>query len=214
MAEHEEPPGLVIEYSIDAGATWTHGRTVAGWVRADPAQLALQRAAVREQARGDHGDVERVITRVLADDDPRGVLNQPPAGASPDLPPPAAVTIGDLLSDDPGMSVTVRATPETLLAIFTAMQDDVAAELAARGVVPVSVVYGELDGDTATAVQELSDLARELGCRSYRGGNDYVTWLFTGTDARDAALRFTARADQLAESWWIVTPTFRPVYRH
>ena len=67
----------VIEYSINDGATWHHGRTVEAWVTADPATLRVQRAVVRDLARDWHGNVEHVVTRVLADDDPRGVLQQP-----------------------------------------------------------------------------------------------------------------------------------------
>ena len=67
----------VIEYSIDGGTTWNHDRTVEGWVAETPAVLRLQRTAVRELARNQHGNVESVTTRVLAEDDPRGVLNQP-----------------------------------------------------------------------------------------------------------------------------------------
>jgi len=67
----------VIEYSIDGGHTWHHGRSVESWVVADQGALAGQRAATREYARTEHGDVETVTTRVLAGDDPRGVLNQP-----------------------------------------------------------------------------------------------------------------------------------------
>lgn len=67
----------VIEYSIDGGQTWQHGRTVPGGAVADTDMRSIQRAAVRGQARDAHGNVESVTTRVLAEDDPRGVLNQP-----------------------------------------------------------------------------------------------------------------------------------------
>ena len=69
----------VIEYSIDGGQTWQHGRTVPGGAVADTDMRSIQRAAVREQAREAHGYVESVSTRILAEDDPRGVLNQPVA---------------------------------------------------------------------------------------------------------------------------------------
>ena len=69
----------VIEYSIDGGTTWNHDRTVEGWVAETPAVLRSQRAAVVELARKQLGNVGSVATRVLADDDPRGVLNQPVA---------------------------------------------------------------------------------------------------------------------------------------
>jgi hypothetical protein len=68
--------GSVIEYSLDGGATWQHGRTVEAWVAADAATLRDQRAIVREFARKEHGNVESVTTRVLAEDDPRGFLNR------------------------------------------------------------------------------------------------------------------------------------------
>ena len=67
----------VIEYSLDGGLTWHHGRTVEAWVVADAATLAGQRGVVREFARKDHGNVESVVTRVLAVDDPRAVFSQP-----------------------------------------------------------------------------------------------------------------------------------------
>lgn len=69
----------VIEYSINDGLTWHHGRTIEAWVRSDPAALSQQRGVVREFARRDHGNVESVVTRVLFEDDPRAVLNQPVA---------------------------------------------------------------------------------------------------------------------------------------
>lgn len=75
-------PGI-IEYSINDGATWHHGRTVEAWVMTDPATLTSQRAVIREFARQEHGDVERVVTRVLSENDPRAVNNQPPAPAWP-----------------------------------------------------------------------------------------------------------------------------------
>ena len=68
--------GYVIEFSIDGGATWKHGRTIEGWVKSDPAALGQQRAIVRDMAREEFGDVESVVTRVLKEDDPRGFLNR------------------------------------------------------------------------------------------------------------------------------------------
>lgn len=77
MADND-PRDLVIEYTIDGGQTWHHGKTVAGWVGRDPGQLRVQRAAVREDALAEHGEGS-VRTRVLPEDDPRCVLSQPPA---------------------------------------------------------------------------------------------------------------------------------------
>ena len=69
----------VIEYSIDGGQTWQHGRTVLGGAVADADMRLIQRRAVCEQARDAHGHVGSLSTRILAGDDPRGVLNQPVA---------------------------------------------------------------------------------------------------------------------------------------
>ena len=69
-------PDLVIEYSIDGGVIWHHGKTVPGRVRHDKRALLAQRAAVREQAHAGHGD-EVIITRVLPEGDPRAVVNWP-----------------------------------------------------------------------------------------------------------------------------------------
>jgi hypothetical protein len=74
-------PDLVIEYSIDGGVTWHHGKTVPGRVRHDKHALLAQRAAVRELAHAGHGD-EVIITRVLSEGDPRAVLNRPSRGGS------------------------------------------------------------------------------------------------------------------------------------
>ena len=67
----------VIEYSLDGGRSWFHGRTVAAWVTADRHALSGQRFVVRHLAAQEHGNLERITTRVLSEDDPRGVLNQP-----------------------------------------------------------------------------------------------------------------------------------------
>ena len=68
----------VIEFSINDGATWHHGRTIEAWVRSDPAALGQQRKAVRENARERYGNVEHVVTRVMYETDPRCVNSQPP----------------------------------------------------------------------------------------------------------------------------------------
>ena len=66
----------VIEYSINDGLTWHHSKTVAAWVRIDPAVLSDQRKHVRDYARQEHGNVESVVTRVMYENDSRAVLNQ------------------------------------------------------------------------------------------------------------------------------------------
>jgi hypothetical protein len=73
-------PTSVIEYSIDGGATWQHGKTIEAWVAADAGHLSDQRGHVRAFARDEHGNVDHVATRVLSEDDPRAVLNQLPDG--------------------------------------------------------------------------------------------------------------------------------------
>lgn len=69
---------VIIEYSMNGGATWFHGRTVAASVATDPDALAQQRRVVRELAYADHGNVENVITRVLDAADPQATINRPP----------------------------------------------------------------------------------------------------------------------------------------
>ena len=125
-----ELPNLVIEYSIDGGATWYHGKTVPGWVGRNKQAQSLQRAAVRQLARGDHGDVERVTTRVLAEDDPRGVLNQPrPGPPEPDAggqyPDGATVTVTRL-------QLVQVLRDECLTVTGTGRGDQVFAALVAR----------------------------------------------------------------------------------
>jgi hypothetical protein len=71
-------PCTIIEYSIDGGQNWQHGKTIEAWVAADAGHLSDQRGHVRAAARDEHGDVERVITRVLAEDDPRAEVNRTP----------------------------------------------------------------------------------------------------------------------------------------
>lgn len=73
-------PASIIEYSIDGGQTWQHGKTIEAWVRADAGHLRAQRGHVIAAARDWHGNVERVITRVLAEDDPRAEVNRMPDG--------------------------------------------------------------------------------------------------------------------------------------
>lgn len=211
-----EPVDLVIEYSLDGGLTWQHGKTVPAWVDDDPGAMRLQRAAVREQALADHGEVGAVVTRVLREDDPRGVLNQPPAepGPAPPLltafsPAGELVTLDELVGE-PVMQVTMRGGPETVMAVFLAMELDLAAELAGQGIVPVSVVHGDMNPDNAAAIEQLAGLADACGSHSMRGGHDHMTFLFRGDDAPAAALRFTGQVDAIARPGWRITPTFAP----
>lgn len=69
---------IVLEYSLDGGVTWEHGRTVPAWVQQDREAMRAQREAVRENVRAQFGNVESISLRALSEDDPRGALNQPP----------------------------------------------------------------------------------------------------------------------------------------
>ena len=80
MSMRKISPPHIIEYSIDGGLTWQHGKTVEAWVAADAGHMTIQRGHVRAMARDWHGDVEHVITRVLDEDDPRAELNRMPDG--------------------------------------------------------------------------------------------------------------------------------------
>jgi hypothetical protein len=64
----------IIEYSIDGGNAWHHGKTVDGKFSA--AVMSDQRGHVRAWVRDDHGDVDHVMTRVLDADDPRCEVNR------------------------------------------------------------------------------------------------------------------------------------------
>lgn len=78
-AEDAADLGGIIEFSLDGGHTWHHGRSVYAWVM-KPAHrdtLKMQRQFVRDDAHQEHGDVDRIITRVLAEDDPRAEINRP-----------------------------------------------------------------------------------------------------------------------------------------
>jgi hypothetical protein len=103
----------VIEYSINDGATWHHGRTIEAWVRRDAASLSAQRQAVRENAREQYGNVEHVVTRLMYENDPLCVLSQP---ASPQ------VTVTFDSRDAVSIIRALRAAvdPETLRAVAQA----------------------------------------------------------------------------------------------
>jgi len=102
-------------------------------------------------------------------------------------------------------------------AVFAGLAVQAEAELAVRGIYPVSVVHGYAEDEASSGLiyGRLPRLAEESGqLAGARGGNDYTTWLFSGPDAANAALRFTARVDALDHpSWWRVTPTATPVYQ-
>uniref|UniRef100_UPI003F495960 hypothetical protein n=1 Tax=Nonomuraea sp. CA-251285 TaxID=3240002 RepID=UPI003F495960 len=71
---------VIMEYSLDSGATWRHDRTVPKWV-IEPGQEAVlkgQQDEVIDHAHDLSGyDKCRIIVRVLAEDDPRAEVNTP-----------------------------------------------------------------------------------------------------------------------------------------
>lgn len=90
-----------------------------------------------------------------------------------------------------------------------------AAQLAAWGLHPVTVVYGTIETLAAEqAVNALAEIAETAGhAASSRGGSDYRTWYFEGPGADGAVVRFIAAASAIAAPYWRITPTARPVYR-
>jgi hypothetical protein len=70
---------MIIEYSIDRGETWHHGRTIDARFANDKEVISDQRGHTRAWVRDDHPGVDRVDTRVLDADDPRAEVNRPPS---------------------------------------------------------------------------------------------------------------------------------------
>lgn len=124
-----ELPDLVIEYSTDGRATWHHGKTVPRWVGADKTALSGQLSAVRQQARAEHGP-GAVATRVLAEDDPRAVLNQPPA--SPPVPGPGGQYADDATVTVSRLQLVQVLGDEGLIVTGTGRGDQVFRALVAR----------------------------------------------------------------------------------
>ena len=109
-----------------------------------------------------------------------------------------------------------RRRAEELAAMFTGHQVITEAELAARGIHPVSVAHGtpETDEDARLIFEELPRLARECGTLTgTRGGGEHTTYLFTGPGADAAAAAFMARVLAVAPRWWRITATAYPVWR-
>ena len=69
----------IIEYSIDDGATWHHGKTIDAKFANDAGVMSDQRGHVRAWVRDDHGNIDHVATRILNADDPRAEVNRPPS---------------------------------------------------------------------------------------------------------------------------------------
>ena len=89
--------------------------------------------------------------------------------------------------DDPAFEAAKRQAAE-MAALFAGLQVVTEAELAIRGIWPVSVVHGDAETaeDADLIYGALHRLAGECGqLAGYRGGNDYTTFLFTRARRRD-----------------------------
>ena len=110
---------------------------------------------------------------------------------------------------------SARRRAEELAAVFAADQVVTEAELAAKGIYPVSVAHGSPETDEAAALifEVLPRLARECGTlTATRGGNEYTTYLFAGPGADAAAVAFMARVLAVAPRWWRITAMAYPVW--
>jgi hypothetical protein len=107
-----------------------------------------------------------------------------------------------------------RRQAERLEAIFASAEVVTEAELAAHGISPVTVVHGDPEtSQDADLIHELHRLAGECGpLRGWRGGGDYVTFLFSGPAAGQDAAALIARAAAIARPWWRITATVRPAW--
>lgn len=90
------------------------------------------------------------------------------------------------------------------------------ADMAARGQYPVTVVHGDPEDDKSADLifRRLPAAARESGqCPIRMGGNDFSTFVFDGPAAPQAAAIFIAKATEMAETWWRITPTATPLWQ-
>ena len=93
-------------------------------------------------------------------------------------------------------------------AILAQPENMARAELATRGMHPVSVAHL----DSAEAVELIGRLAAapsEPGCAHKTGGNDAMTYLLPSAQA---AAAFICEVTGFMLAWWTVTDTARPVY--
>lgn len=109
----------------------------------------------------------------------------------------------------------VPQDPAEIMAAFEQAAAVEEAELAARGVHPVSVVHGDIESeeDANLICGTLHELAARAGTYSLtRGGNDYTTWFFDSSESARAAVTFIAAVIAIAPPWWVVTPTAQPKF--
>ncbi|MGH3158662.1 MAG: hypothetical protein ACRDNF_19085 [Streptosporangiaceae bacterium] len=100
--------------------------------------------------------------------------------------------------------------------MFTRHQVVTEAELATRGIHPVSIAHGsaETDHDADLIFEVVPRLARDCGpLAGTRGGGEHTTYLFTGPGAEASATAFIAAVAEVAPRWWRVTATAWPVWR-
>jgi hypothetical protein len=105
---------------------------------------------------------------------------------------------------------------EELAPLFASDPAIAQADLAARGLRPVSVIYGSgEDPEEAKLVcQTLPDLARRAGqLWGQRSGHRFTTYLYTGPRADAAVVELTATLLGIAPPWWRITPTAHPVWQ-
>jgi hypothetical protein len=106
-----------------------------------------------------------------------------------------------------------RQRAAELAGLFAGHQVVTEAELATRGICPVSIAHGsaETDHDAELIFEVVPRLARGCGTLAgTRGGGEHTTYLFTGPGASTAVAAFTAAVLAVAPRWWRITPTACP----
>ena len=115
-----------------------------------------------------------------------------------------------------------QRSPEVAAAIARALElgavlgerDVVAdAELALRGLHPVSIAHGSPDSPEEQQLlwTTVRGWARDTGhLTSTAGGSEHTTFLFTDADA---AVAFQARVAGAAPRWWRITATAKPRFQ-
>jgi hypothetical protein len=112
-------------------------------------------------------------------------------------------------TDDPAVQ-DATARMRDVSAILTQSAHMARAELATRGLHPVSVAHGDLDSAEAVDLTgRLAVVATELGCAQKIAANDATTYLLPSAQA---AAAFICEATGFMLPCWTVTDTARPVY--
>ena len=119
------------------------------------------------------------------------------------------------MSGDDEVLAQARRRAAELDELFRADPAIADAELAARGLRPVTITHGTPDTGTDDQLihQVLPRLASQAGTvAAVRGGSEHTTWLFTGQAADSSAAAFIAGALSVAPRWWRITATAHPVW--